>query len=40
VTLIGCVSSEAIKSTEQRFARTTKGVKDVKNELLVGKMGY
>jgi hyperosmotically inducible periplasmic protein len=37
VTLIGRVSSETIKSTAERIARGTKGVKDVNNELLVGK---
>jgi len=40
VTLIGRVSSETIKSTAERIARDTKGVKDVHNELLVGKMKY
>ena len=40
VTLIGRVSSETIKSTAERIARDTKGVKDVHNELLVGKMTY
>jgi hyperosmotically inducible protein len=38
VTLIGRVSSEAIKATAERLARGTKGVKDVHNELTVGKM--
>ncbi len=37
VTLIGRVRSEAIKSTAERLARDTKGVKDVNNELLVGR---
>ncbi|MGZ3442328.1 MAG: BON domain-containing protein, partial [Polyangia bacterium] len=36
VTLLGRVSSESIKSTAERLARDTKGVKDVHNELLVG----
>ena len=40
VTLIGRVSSETIKSTAERIARGTKGVKDVHNELLVGGMRY
>jgi hyperosmotically inducible protein len=40
VTLIGRVSSDAIKSDAGRIARGTKGVKDVHNELLVGKMRY
>jgi len=40
VTLIGRVSSETVKSTAERVARGTKGVKDVKNELLVGNMRY
>jgi len=38
VTLIGRVSSQTIKTDAERIARGTKGVKDVKNELLVGKM--
>jgi hyperosmotically inducible protein len=38
VTLIGRVSSERIKSEAESIARGTKGVKDVHNELLVGKM--
>ncbi len=38
VTLIGRVSSETIKSTAERVARDTQGVKEVKNELLVGRM--
>jgi len=37
VTLIGRVSSQAIKSDAERIARGTKGVTDVNNELLVGK---
>jgi len=37
VTLIGRVNSETIKSTAERVARATKGVKDVHNELIVGK---
>jgi hyperosmotically inducible protein len=37
VTLIGRVSSERIKSEAESIARGTKGVKDVHNELLVGK---
>ena len=40
VTLLGRVSSEMIKSTAERIARGTSGVKDVHNELLVGKMAY
>jgi hyperosmotically inducible protein len=36
VTLIGRVSSQAIKSDAERIARGTKGVNDVNNELLVG----
>jgi hyperosmotically inducible protein len=40
VTLIGRVSSEAIKNTAERIARGTKNVKDVHNELLVGQMRY
>jgi hyperosmotically inducible protein len=38
VTLIGRVSSGQIKSDAERIARGTKGVKDVNNELLVGKI--
>jgi hyperosmotically inducible protein len=38
VTLIGRVSSETIKSEAERIARTTKGVKDVTNELTVGRI--
>lgn len=38
VTLIGRVSSETIKSTAERTARGTKGVKGVHNELVVGKI--
>jgi osmotically-inducible protein OsmY len=37
-TLIGRVSSQAIKDTAERLARATKGVKDVNNELVVGKI--
>ena len=37
MTLIGRVSSQAIKSDAERIARGTKGVTDVNNELLVGK---
>ena len=40
VTLLGRVSSETIKSEAERIARGTSGVKDVHNELLVGKMAY
>ncbi len=36
VTLIGRVSSQAIKSDAERIARGTNGVKDVHNELSVG----
>jgi len=39
VTLIGRVSSQTIKSDAERIARGTKGVKDVSNELLVGRSG-
>ena len=39
VTLIGRVSSQTIKSDAERIARDTKGVSDVNNELLVGRMG-
>jgi hyperosmotically inducible protein len=38
VTLIGRVSSETIKSEAERIARGTKGVSDVHNELLVGRI--
>jgi hyperosmotically inducible protein len=38
VTLIGRVSSRAIKSDAERIARGTRGVKDVHNELVVGRM--
>lgn len=38
VTLIGRVSSKLIKSDAERIARETKGVTDVNNELLVGKV--
>lgn len=37
VTLIGRVSSQTIKNEAERIARDTKGVKDVTNELLVGR---
>jgi hyperosmotically inducible protein len=37
VTLIGRVSSRTIKDEAERIARGTAGVKDVHNELLVGK---
>ena len=37
VTLIGRVSSDIIKSDAERIARGTDGVKDVNNELTVGK---
>ena len=37
VTLIGRVSSNTIKSDAERIARGTSGVKDVNNELTVGK---
>jgi hyperosmotically inducible protein len=40
VTLIGRVSSETIKSTAERIARGTKGVKDVHNELTVGRVRH
>jgi hyperosmotically inducible protein len=36
VTLIGRVRSQTVKSDAERIARSTKGVKDVNNELLVG----
>jgi hyperosmotically inducible protein len=39
VTLIGRVSSQAIKTDAERVARATKGVSDVNNELKVGKAG-
>lgn len=38
VTLIGRVSSEQIKSDAERIARGTKGVANVNNELLVGRI--
>lgn len=38
VSLIGRVSSQAIKDTAERLARATSGVKDVHNELLVGRV--
>ncbi len=40
VTLIGRVKSATIKDEAERIARGTKGVKDVNNELLVGKIGH
>ena len=40
VTLIGRVRSEAIKSTAERIARGVSGVKDVHNELIVGRMSH
>ena len=40
VTLIGRVSSKTIKDTAERTARDTDGVKDVHNELIVGKAKY
>jgi len=39
VTLIGRVTSKTIKSDAERIARNTTGVKDVNNELLVGRIG-
>lgn len=39
VTLIGRVSSQAVKTDAERIARATKGVSDVNNELSVGKVG-
>lgn len=39
VTLIGRVSTSTIKSDAERIARATTGVKDVKNELVVGRVG-
>jgi hyperosmotically inducible protein len=39
VTLIGRVSSQTIKSDAERIARAVKGVSDVNNELLVGRIG-
>lgn len=38
VTLIGRVSSNAVKQEAERIARATEGVTDVSNELLVGKI--
>jgi hyperosmotically inducible protein len=38
VTLIGRVRSQTIKNDAERIARGTKGVTDVNNELLVGKI--
>jgi hyperosmotically inducible protein len=40
VTLIGRVSSDTIKNEAELIARGTRGVKDVHNDLLVGKMRY
>ena len=40
VTLIGRVSSEKIKNEADSIARGTKGVKDVHNELTVGKIKH
>jgi hyperosmotically inducible protein len=40
VTLIGRVSSQTIKSDAERIARNTKGVKNVNNELLVGRIRH
>ena len=40
VTLIGRVKSETIRSAAERIARGTRGVGDVNNELLVGKIGH
>lgn len=39
VTLIGRVNSKVMKSDAERIARGTQGVKDVVNELNVGKIG-
>jgi hyperosmotically inducible protein len=38
VTLIGRVSSQLIKTDAERIARGTKGVEDVTNELVVGRI--
>jgi osmotically-inducible protein OsmY len=38
VTLIGRVRSEMLRSDAERIARGTKGVKDVNNELTVGRI--
>ncbi len=38
VSLIGRVGTQAIKDDAERTARATTGVKDVRNELVVGKM--
>lgn len=38
VTLIGRVSSQTIKTDAERIARGTKGVEDVNNELLIGRI--
>jgi hyperosmotically inducible protein len=40
VALIGRVSSQKVKDDAERIARGTKGVKDVSNELLVGRVRY
>jgi hyperosmotically inducible protein len=39
VTLIGRVSSQAVKTDAERIARATKGVTDVNNELSIGQVG-
>jgi osmotically-inducible protein OsmY len=39
VTLIGRVSSQAIKTGAERVARDTRGVSEVNNELRIGKIG-
>lgn len=39
VSLIGRVRTQEIKAMAERLARATKGVKDVNNELLVGRTG-
>ncbi len=39
VTLIGRVRTTAMKQDAERIARSTKGVSNVNNELLVGKAG-
>jgi hyperosmotically inducible protein len=38
VTLIGRVPSEAVRSDAERIARETAGVRDVKNQILVGRI--
>ena len=40
VGLLALASSETIKSTAERIARGTRGVEDVHNEPLVGRMQY